>query len=609
MNRLLACTCMAIMLATASGCRDHPVEPVEVLPPPPPPTAQQLGLVEITLSGIGSPEMSASARMLTPGDVVGSGPEGEPEASFDLAPLPSGSSGGIQILSMSNGSFTEGTRPQGGQRYMYATFRVRNAAANGTPYDGPRTNLTFLPVGTNGTIAGTPVSQMTRFDGSTASPAIAQQVVPTGAVMLDDALEIRSMYPDVLQVFTEEEIAAFTAPPGVTNRFPYGFVTRNPSLSNSRTLPANPKTEEFDGLVTFAFRVPLQPSDPGTSNGPTKDPFTVSVVFLVVDDSETRLTESMEEQRPEAREAARARAIAIGANPTNVLDGSAAMDPTITKYPGQRQICGTRTAGTAAAPTTRITAPGAFSRLTILKPGEELAECVPYFRSGKPDRPATNVPFDLTVYATDRYGNIKTVVTDTVRISATLVGAQEPSPEPLVAGKRVFSITYSEYGNDVCTAATRRVRSTQPIPVAGVKRIWTAAAGTINWHTGANWLGGAVPMQLDSVHIPQAVSHHPQLAQSVEIGGVEVENGATISLSAFNLTAAGSVATGLSGGINATSGRLILAGSGQTVRGVVPRIRVLGTYSLDGNITAVSPVFVQSGRLRSGSFRIRATSQ
>src|SRR5690606_25124302 len=133
----------------------------------------------------------------------------------------------------------------------------------------------FMAVGTNGTIAGTPVALLNRFDGSPANTSIASKVVPAGAIVLDQGLQPKSQYADVLQVFLEEEVAAMTAPAAVTNKFPYGFVTRNPATPNSRTLPASPPVGQFDGLVTFAFRVPLQPSDQGTTNGATKDPFSI----------------------------------------------------------------------------------------------------------------------------------------------------------------------------------------------------------------------------------------------------------------------------------------------------------------------------------------------
>src|SRR5690606_40074841 len=101
------------------------------------------------------------------------------------------------------------------------------------------------------------------FDGSEADSAIAAQLVPTGAVMQATDNEIESRYPDVLQVFSEDEAEeildlATGAGLAIDDVFPYGFVVRNPNDRTSRTLPENPVDDQFDGIVTFAYKVPLQ---------------------------------------------------------------------------------------------------------------------------------------------------------------------------------------------------------------------------------------------------------------------------------------------------------------------------------------------------------------
>lgn len=140
----------------------------------------------------------------------------------------------------------------------------------------------------------TAISRLERFDGSPADPSLASAFVPSGAASLDARDKVISRLPDVLQVVTEAEadvIQALADPAGVADVFPYGFVVRNPSDPYSRTLAASPAAGQFDGVVTFAFKVPLQAS-------PSEDPFTVSVVFLAVDDDEVKLTQSVEEQTP-----------------------------------------------------------------------------------------------------------------------------------------------------------------------------------------------------------------------------------------------------------------------------------------------------------------------
>src|SRR6185503_8438854 len=102
-----------------------------------------LGLVKVTISGIGSSDMHASAS------AVGASEPGTTTSglALDLTPV-AGADGSVQLAPLASGSFTEGERGKGGERYLYATFKVRNATSGGTAYSTPRTNLTFLAVST-----------------------------------------------------------------------------------------------------------------------------------------------------------------------------------------------------------------------------------------------------------------------------------------------------------------------------------------------------------------------------------------------------------------------------------------------------------------------------
>jgi hypothetical protein len=137
-----------------------------------------------------------------------------------------------------------------------------------------------------------------------------------------------------------------------------------------------------------------------------------------------------------------------------------------------------------------------------------------------------------------------------------------------------------------------------------VTRIWTGAVST-DWNTGENWTGGLAPGLQDTVVIPTDLPAYPLLVQNVSIAGVTVQDGAELNLGAFDLTASGDVETGATGGIVGT-GRLILTGTARTVRGRLPRMRVTGTYSLTGDVTARSPVEVAKGRLTDSGWRIDA---
>lgn len=259
---------------------------------------------------------------LTPLGVVKIAFTGQADGSFTAQQIPQSGlgtqaltdRGGIQLESLSNGSFTLGQRGAGGMRYLYATFRVRNAAQNGTPYASARNNLTLVAASTPSTIGETALGNLTRFDGSAADPAIAPTILPTHAMTLDRLNDRPTPLngAEDLQVFAEQEVSA--VPAGAVRLFPYGFVVRNRTTPGSRTLGASPTANQFDGVVTLAVKVPLQAAV-------ADDPFGFTMSFEAMDDSLTRVTESVEEQGVGSQ--ASVRAAALGATtPVVTLCGS-----------------------------------------------------------------------------------------------------------------------------------------------------------------------------------------------------------------------------------------------------------------------------------------------
>ena len=323
----------ALTLLAATACQRDATSPLT--PPEEPGTRLAPALVEVTISGIGSSQMMASASaptLPTPSHAAG--------VSYSLSgPVSGGGSGDgtIELEPLTTGSFTQGVRGSGGYRYIWATFRVRNAQKDGTAYDTPRQNLTFFAATTGSTLGGSAIASMKLFDGTAADPAIATGILPTGDVSQVNGQTIPNQ-ADVLQVITESEAAAVAAPTGV-GVLPYGFVTRN-ATDGGRTIPAGPAAGQYDGVVTFAFKLPLQAT-------PADDPFTVTALFLAEDDSETRLTQSIEEQTPAGEAAFLARATAIGATMKTVLPG-------VGSYHGApsdtRMVCSVRTAGASSSP-------------------------------------------------------------------------------------------------------------------------------------------------------------------------------------------------------------------------------------------------------------------
>lgn len=572
---------MALLLAVSAACAD---QPTQVKPPEPsphrPPTP--LGVYELVMTGIGGADAKST---IVPVSTTPSG------VRATLTPQGSG----LTFEQVSSVSFTEGARGAGGQRYVSFTYRVHNST--GTDLN----NITMLMVSNASTLAGTPISSLKKFDGTAASTSIATQVIPTGAVTLGtDLVSMQALYPDVIQVFTEPEVAAITPPAGVTNIFPYGYVVRSAASTSNRLLPNTANADTWGGLMTVSFRLPLQATT-------AADVFSLGFQILAVTDDQVRMTESIEEgQDTGAVRRLRDRATSLGATTVTVLNGSPTMDPAVPDYPGQRQICSPRTAGTAASPLNNIVAPGAYSTLAILNPGESLDPCAAYFRAGTAGRPATNVAYTVTVKAMDRYGNVKTAQADTVHLAESGPPVAVGAAAPLLSGSATQTLTFSDYGSAMVTAVGRRLSGIKPIMVAGVTRTWTAGAGTTDWQTNNNWSPAAVPMPLDSVYVPAAAPLYPVLAQNVAIGGVTVENGATITLNAFDMTASASVKAGTTGGIVNTSGRLFLTGTAQTVEGKLPVLRVTGTYSLTNNVTSRAPIQVDGGRLTVSALRLQA---
>jgi hypothetical protein len=425
------------LCAVLAACADDPTGAPAPEPQPEPTAPKVLGVYEFSITGIGTSDIRANVAP------VSTGP------SQTLTPRTSGV--GFEVVSSS--SFIEGTRGQNGHRYVTVTYRVRNLTG------APVSNLTLMPSTTAATIAGTPFTSLGLFNGTAADPALASQFVPTGAPTLSPGNVMRATEVDVLQVFQESEVAAITLPAGVTGVFPYGFVVRSATSTTSRTLPVATTANDFGGLMTFAFRYPLTASA-------NSDPFTINFQAVAVEDTETRMTESMEEaQDSSAVRRIRERAAAIGATTVTVLPGSSAAASDVPDYPGQRQICTVRTAGTAAAPTRYITNPASYTRINMLRPGESLSACGAGFRSGTPSVATPGSPYTVTLAAMDRYGNLRTVV-DSLQLErvsgpTATIGARAA----LVSGQASIQLNYGTLGSSLLRAVGRRIQAEHAVEV------------------------------------------------------------------------------------------------------------------------------------------------
>ncbi len=202
-----------------------------------------------------------------------------------------GTASGIQMKLINSSTFTTGTRGAGGERWVSATYDIRNATTGGTAYTTANSNISFLAVSTPTGLGESAIANMRSYGGTPlTTPTLAQSFKPTHGMRYNALTNTTETSPGAedFQVFDESEVSSF-ATAGVVP-INYGFVVRRTSSNPvNRSLAANPSTNQFDGRVTFAVRFPLQTTI-------SDDPFTFSMDFLVVTDDQTRVTQSLEQQ-------------------------------------------------------------------------------------------------------------------------------------------------------------------------------------------------------------------------------------------------------------------------------------------------------------------------
>jgi hypothetical protein len=156
--------------------------------------------------------------------------------------------------------------------------------------------------------------------------------------------------------------------------------------------------------------------------------------------------------------------------------------------------------------------------------------------------------------------------------------------------------------------ATPRAGSAQ-VTVTGMQRIWQGDVST-DYFTRGNWERNVVPVAADTIIIPNPSPSYPSLTANASVAGIQVAEGASLNLNAFDISASRNVVSSTTAGtgITSTTGRLFLTGTAATVSGRVPRLRVTGTYSLTANLWVVAPLQVDAGRLTSTGFRIESNN-
>jgi hypothetical protein len=286
--------------------------------------ARHLGLIKVTLSGLNGQTQNLSAKQVSVQQIPNQQSPSKPGLSAKSLTLPDPT---IGLAAVSFGSFTIGNRGVDGVRYVSATLKISNTGSN------PVSNLSFVAASISSpessTIAGTAVAVLSKFDGSPITdPNIAQAIKPTHHMVFDGTGASVDPKQAHMQIWSPTETAAL----GISgiDLLNYGYVAQN--RNGGRSIPVGTDT----GLVTLSVKMPLQATA-------SDDPFSVALLLLMLEDSETRVTQSLEEQNDNASVAVRAAALGgslgVGGVPAvvNTMVGSS--------YPGVgRFVCNVQTA-------------------------------------------------------------------------------------------------------------------------------------------------------------------------------------------------------------------------------------------------------------------------
>ena len=536
-------------------------------------------MVEITFNGIGTKNLTSSARAIS-----GLGSE-QMRTITDVA-------NGIQLRSVSRGSFDVGTRGAAdGMRYLSATYKVRNAEASCTPtpsctptaYPTIRHNLSFIAVSTSTTLNNSAVANMKLFNGSLANPVLAQNILPTHGMDFDRL----TLQPKValggedFQAFNESEVSSLATTLGaaVTSVFPFGYVTRCVSncTPGTRDLAANPAPTAFDGSVTFAAKLPLQPFA-------TDDPFSFSLLFEIVEDSTTRVTQSLEEQTTPSAVAARAAALTGG----QVFTLPGVSSPT---------TCSVRTAGTVASPLAYLVNSVALSATPILAnqmfAAANAAVTAPF---GQAMNPGTSSNFSVQGLMTGKKSGTYTAPLNNLDFTPTI--ANRPGEELEVTLTNSISSTSGlslcpsytfRYRTKVTNSSSGSLGAPSVVPLAASSQAFSVALGDVNADgildsITANYGTSNVSVSLGNGSGGfQAAVNNPSGATPHSVALGDVNNDGNLDILTANLFA--STVSVLLGNGTATFGSLANFTTGA---GTGPNTIVVGDVNSDGKLDAIT---------------------
>jgi len=295
-----------------------------------PPSSQVLGLVEVTVSGLGDASPVVNTRSLPLNGTLSSQGFTAYNASTTLVKFTKAAV-----------SFTDQVAAGETTRWVNTVLDLQNNSP--VAFE----NLTLVALNYPSiTEGGSAVGQLKNAaDAPLSSPAaVARSFMPTHAMVRKGGVMTVQPSQATLQVFGSSEVATLqsafdTAAPTITgeNLLGYGFVAQNLSggrpIAPSSCTPA-PRCSAGEVALTYRFA--------RTAASRADEPWSFNLVFALVNDSTTTTTQSLEEQNDDA--GVQARASSLGASGVRTLAGSTYAGP------GRITVGGAQTA-VAALPT------------------------------------------------------------------------------------------------------------------------------------------------------------------------------------------------------------------------------------------------------------------
>jgi hypothetical protein len=214
--------------------------------------------------------------------------------------------------------------------------------------------------------------------------------------------------------------------------------------------------------------------------------------------------------------------------------------------------------------------------------------------SGQAGAVGTALALPLVVAVQDSFGNL--VPGFTVNWAVTSGGGSVPATSLTnTLGRAQATWTLGAILGTQTAAATVAGLTGSPVaftasasPV-GTTTTWTGSAST-TWSDAANWSSGAAPLPTDTVFVPAAAIRQPRITANAMVGGLIVQNGATLTIDTLvSLIVFGSADASYSsvGG----PGSVLLGGTG-TVRGRFRSLVVQGAFAIRDSLVVTDSLII-----------------